>query len=124
MSENINEILEVKSEPETKKSQQQIASIGEETKYPALRIISGIYKALAIIIGIGAFIALIYGISQLEGGYRARTTGTSIIISSLISGIIGVIAFLAISEIIKLFIDLEDNSRKQLTLLNKILDKK
>ena len=124
MSEDVNEVLEVKTESEQKESAQQITSVSEETKYPALRVISGIYKALAIIIGIGAFIALVYGISQLEGGYSARATGTSLIISSLISGIIGVIAFLAISEIIKLFIDLEDNSRKQITLLNKILDKK
>lgn len=124
MSEDVNEVLEVKSESEPKESAQQITSVSEETKYPALRSISGIYKALAIIIGIGAFIALVYGLSQLEGGYRARATGTTLIISSLISGIIGVIAFLSISEIIKLFIDLEDNSRKQITLLNKILDKK
>lgn len=124
MSDDINEVLEVKSDSEIKESPKQITSVSDETKYPALRVISGIYKAIAIIVGIGAFIALIYGLSQLEGGYRARATGTSIIISSLISGIIGVIAFLAISEIIKLFIDLEDNSRKQINLLNKILDKK
>jgi len=124
MSEDINEVLEVKSESETKESPQTLISASDETKYPALRVISGIYKAIAIIVGIGALIALFYGLSQLDGGYRARATGTSIIISSLISGIIGVIAFLAISEIIKLFIDLEENSRKQIALLNKILDKK
>jgi len=124
MSEDINEVLEVKSESETKESPQTLISASDEMKYPALRVISGIYKAIAIIVGIGALIALFYGLSQLDGGYRARATGTSIIISSLISGIIGVIAFLAISEIIKLFIDLEENSRKQIALLNKILDKK
>jgi len=124
MSDDINKVLEIKSDSETKESPKKITSVSEGTKYLALRVISGIYKALAIIIGIGAFIAFVYGITQLEGGYRARATGTTLIISSLISGIIGMIAFLAISEIIKLFIDLEDNSRKQINLLNKILDKK
>lgn len=124
MSEDINDLLEVKSESEPKESSQAILSASDEPKYPALRTISGIYKAIAIIVGIGAFIAFVYGMSQLEGGYRARATGTSIIISSLISGIIGIIAFLAISEIIKVLIDLEENSRKQIALLNKILDKK
>lgn len=124
MSEDINEISEVKSESEAKESPQAAISTSDETKYPALKVISGIYKAIAILVGIGAFIALAYGMNQLETGYRAKAIGTILIVSSLISGIIGVIAFLAISEIIKLFIDLEENSRKQIALLNKILDKK
>ncbi len=124
MSENLNEALEIKSESKTQEPTNQMTSVSDEGKYPALRIISGIYKALAFIVGIAAFIAFFYGISLLEQGYRAKATGISFIISSLVSGIIGVIAFLAISEILKLFIDLESNSRKQIILLNKLLDKK
>jgi hypothetical protein len=140
MSENLFEIFEIKSEKKALNSSQESEqptgteaetteiskksrAISEEFQYPALRIISGIYKVLAIIIGIAASIAFIYGLTRLEGGYRARAEGTSIIISSLISGTIGVIALLAISELIKLFIDLESNSRVQINLLKKILNR-
>jgi len=94
-----------------------------ETKYPALRIIAGILKALAILIGIAAIIGLLYGLSQLDKGYLAKASGIRAIISSLATGIT-VLILLAFSEIIKLFIDLEGNSRKQISILNQILDKK
>lgn len=126
MSENIDKILEVKSEPVNpvnKESSQKITPGAEETKYPALLVISGIYKALAKIAGIVACIAILYGLIQLPGYDSERAMGISIIISSLIFGIVGIISFLAISEIIKLFIDLEDNSRKQIDLLKNILEK-
>jgi len=93
------------------------------SRYPALIAISGLFKGLAIVIGIGTLIAILYGVNQLEG-YRTKFAGTIIIISSLISGFIAIVVSLAISEIIKLFIDLEDNSRKQINLLNKFIDKK
>lgn len=121
MSEDLYKTLEIGSES---KEQESSKGLIEETKYPALRVISAIYKVLAIIMGIAAFIAFIYGLTQLGEGYRARETGTTIIIASLAYGFIAVIAFLAVAEMIKLFIDLESNSRKQITLLNRILDKK
>ncbi len=122
----LSEPTQLKSESKltNEENNQQNYSENESSKYPALRTISGIYKVLAIIIGIGAMIALMVGFSLLGQGYRSKSTGTSLIISSLISGTIGVIAFLAISEILKLFIDLESNSRKQISLLNKLLNKK
>jgi hypothetical protein len=120
MSENVNEILEVKTE-----SAATGAAASEETKYLALRVISVIYKVIAIIIGIGAFIALIYGMTKLgASSHRVRAAGTSLIFSSLLTGIVGVIGSLAIAEIIKLFIDLEQNSRQQITLLTRLFDKK
>ncbi|NOZ60346.1 MAG: zinc ribbon domain-containing protein [Calditrichaeota bacterium] len=100
------------------------SSENDGQKYPALRTISGIYKVLAWITGIGAVITLFYGFTLLGKGYSAKTTGISLITSSLIMGILGVIAFLAISEGIKLFIDIESNSREQISLLNKMLEKK
>jgi len=109
--------------PASNASETQIRSIDAETKYPALRVISGILKVLAILIGIAAVIGLIYGLVQLDKGYYAKASAISAITSSLVSGI-SVLILLAFSEIIKLFIDLEGNSRKQITILNQILDKK
>ena len=98
-------------------------SITTKTKYPALRVISGILKVLAIVIGVIAVIAFIYGLVQLDKGYYAKARAISAITSSLVSGI-SVLILLAFSEIIKLFVDLESNSREQITILNQLLDKK
>jgi len=110
--DEMKEMHELRHKSPEKSDQKE--SIVEEAKYPTLRTISLIYKVLAVINGLGALIAIIYGLLKSE---------MIIITYSLVSGIIGVIAFLAISEIIKLFIDLEQNSRKQIMLFNKMLDK-
>jgi len=95
----------------------------ENSKYPALRTISFLYYILAILIGVGSIIALIIGMNKLQIGFGDNTTGANLIISSLISGVFGVIVLLAISEIIKLSIDLERNSRKQISLLKELIEK-
>jgi len=110
--DEMKEMHELRHKSPEKSDQKE--SILNEAKYPTLRTISLIYKVLAVINGLGALIAIIYGLLKSE---------MIIITYSLVSGIIGVIAFLAISEIIKLFIDLEQNSRKQIMLFNKMLDK-
>ena len=95
------------------------------TRYTALRTISKVYKVLAIIVIIAAFGVLIYGI-VLQGDDYYRTehaTGISLIFTSLIFGAFGYISLLAVSEILKLYIDLEENSRKHISLLKKILNK-
>ena len=107
----------------SEKSNFKTTKIEEKPKYFALLTISNFYKTLAMIVAIVAIIALIYGLSLLAEGYRSRATGITLIIYSLFSGLFGVISFLAISEIIKLFIDLESNSRQQINLLKKIIDK-
>ena len=120
MSEDKNgAIWKVRSE-----SQESLDEVSEETKYPALAIISVIYRVLAIVAAVVAFIVLAYGVWVSTRAYGAKAAGMVLVIYSLVFGILGVIAFLAISEIIKLFIDLENNSRKQITLLGKLLDRK
>jgi len=52
-----------------------------------------------------------------------KAAGTTIIIYALIMGLMGVITLLAISEGIKLFIQIEDNTNKQNSLLTKLIDK-
>lgn len=117
MKEDLKEIKQ-DSPPPIATMQQK--STEAESKYLALRTISGLYTVLSVIVGIAAGIALLYGLSLLDGRYN-KTLGTTLIISSLISGIIVAIGFRALAEIIKLFIDLESNSRKQIHLLKKFL---
>ncbi len=92
-----------------------------ESKYPALRTISGFYQFLAIIVGLGSALGLGYGIGLFNE--YGKAAGTAIIIYALIMGLIGVITLLAISEGIKLFIQIEDNTNKQNSLLTKLIDK-
>ena len=95
------------------------------TRYPALRTISKVYEVLAIIVIIAAIGVFIYGIVLQGDDYYSseQATGVSLIITSIIFGILGFISLLAVSEIIKLFIDLEENSRKHISLLKKIFNK-
>ena len=86
---------------------QEIETDGEAVvkseKYPALRTISGMYMFIAWIVGVGSFILLIFGFFLME---------ISLIISSLIAGFIGVVSMLAISEIIKLFMNIANDVNK------------
>ena len=86
---------------------QEIETEGEAVvkseKYPALRTISGMYMFIAWIVGVGSFIILIFGFFLME---------ISLIISSLIVGFIGVVSMLAISEIIKLFMNIANDVNK------------
>ncbi len=102
----------LKSEDGIKESSSILLSGYSSSKYPVLETISGIYKFLAWIVGIGAIIGIIFGITLLDN-YGGKAAGTSLIIYSLIAGFFGVITLLAISEVIKLFIDIEYNTRNK-----------
>ena len=84
-----------------------------KSKYPALITISRIYRLLAILFGIGSVIGFFYGLYA----------GIGIIVFSLIAGLLGVISFLAISEVIKLSISIENNTSEQNKLLGKLINK-
>jgi len=77
-----------------------------EKKYPVLRTIAVIYSVFAWIIGIVAVIIAIYFYSQNQN------MGLTIGLPSLVVGALIVIGLLAISEFIKVFIDIEENTRK------------
>lgn len=91
-------------------------------RYPALQTLSGVYLVLAWLAGISAIIFIIYGLSMLNN-FRTKSEGIDLIIQGLIYGVLGVIFCLAISQGIKLFVDLERNTRKQNQLLTKLLEK-
>lgn len=79
-------------------------------KYPALRVIAGLYQIIALVIALLALIGLLISFQQ--------SAGTPVIaILCLVIGFIGVVSFLAVSESIKVFIDVEHNTRTIVELL-------
>lgn len=94
-----------KNESSDEETEQQ-----EETdvtkRYPALRTIAGIYSVFAWIIGIVAVIIAIYSYSQNE------KAGLIVAIPTIVVGALIVLGLLAASESIKVFIDIEENTRK------------
>jgi hypothetical protein len=93
MSENLENILGIK----------QGASPIEKhpTKYPALRVIAGIFKVLAWLL---AVISVIVALAGLQN--------PAVFFLSILAGFIACVMLLAISESIKVFIDIEANTRK------------
>lgn len=87
-----------------KESINQSASFGRE-KYPALRTIAGLYTAFAWIVGIVAIIIALYFGSKGE-------TGLIIAVSTAVVGGLIVLGVLAVSESIKVVIDIEYNTRQ------------
>lgn len=80
---------------------------GTEQRYPALITISNLHRTLAWVIAIIAVILSLYifGEEGLEGFY---TIGLILIGAAIIT-----ISFLAFSELIKLLIDIERNTRSK-----------
>ena len=80
-------------------------------EYPELSIISIICKVVGVVIIIIAVIGLIKGFSLL-GSYRNEEFGIYLIFSALLGGLLFSVPFFAIAEMIKLFIRIEFNTRK------------
>jgi len=76
-------------------------------KYPALRTIATVYQIFAVAIGVVTLIAVIVSLRQ----------SALIAILSLIVGLTAVVSFLALSEGIKVFVDIEHNTRTMVALL-------
>ena len=79
-------------------------------KYPALRFIAALYQVIAVVIAVLTLLGLVVSFQQ--------SASTPIItIVSLVVGLIGVVSFVALSESIKVFIDIEQNTRTTVELL-------
>ena len=87
--------------------EQLINSIKTE-KYPSLKLIAGIYRVIAWVIGIGAIIAFVYGFDLLGDRYN-KDAGVLIIVYSIVTGTLGVIFTLAVSEGIVLFVNIAND---------------
>ena len=81
-----------------------------KNKYPALKIIAGIYRGFAWIVGAGAIIAFFYGI-WLLGDYGTEDLGIIIIVYSIAGGFFSIISLLVISEGINLFVNIANDVR-------------
>lgn len=100
----LDDILGIENS-ESQNNQNQINIKSSQDKYPALRIISGILKVIGWIIAIASIIATFYFLSE-EDGLQFFS------IASILGGGILTLGFLSMSEIIKVFIDIEENTRK------------
>lgn len=121
-----------KSDPPSAPNATLFADPDEPTgpKYPILRIISVVFKVLAVlaaIIGvINALMTLAVSASMSGSTFpNAPQTGTFALyamVLSLVYGAVSAICFLAISEGILVFLDIEENSRTTNELLERLVD--
>ena len=79
--------------------------------YPALRIVIALYRITAFFIGIVAITGIVLGIIKGDLVF---------FIYGVIGGLIGVITCIAAAEAIKVFLDIEENTRKSNNLLRQI----
>lgn len=100
-----------------------------QQKYSALRTIAAFCKVMAYIWLIGSIIFGIISIGEIAAEKMfllPAPKNLSIflsIVGSVVSGVIGFIIFLAASETIKLFIDIEENTRLTNDLLRRFINK-
>ena len=95
-------------------------------KYPALRVIATIYRVLAYLALVGGLIGVIVGLvmSGNSAPFSGQPAGgVGVIILSLIYSVVGFVTFLATSEIILVFIDIEANTRGNCILLRSLLER-
>jgi len=89
------------------------SEFNKENEYPFLLTISTILYIVGIVVVIIAAILLIYGLYILFGGYsNERMYGILIVFSSIVCGLLFSIPYFAFSELIKVFIRIECNTRK------------
>lgn len=97
---NVNDILGIGSSH----SQNNNSQTSNAYRYPALRTIAGIYMVFAWIVGIASVISTFY--------FLSNTNGKIFGLVSLVFGGILALGLAAISESIKVFLDIEYNTRK------------
>ena len=90
-----------KEKKEWKKSE------GSFTRYPALTTISGLLKSLAIIASMVIVVSFLYTVSTIRNENLIWA-----LVPSYIGAIIATICIYAYGELITLFIDIEQNTRK------------
>lgn len=104
-NEQLNDILDI----ENSESQNSDHTIQKEinstrNRYPALKTISIIFSVLAWIVAIASIFVFFYFLIAEEEGILS-------IVAILVGGLL-TIGILSTSEIIKVFIDIEENTRK------------
>jgi hypothetical protein len=80
-------------------------------RYPMLRFLSGLFNILAAIAGVAALITVAFGLSQV--GQGQGIPGWFLIFGGIAGGLSGVATNIAIAECIRLFLDIERNTRRK-----------
>jgi len=100
--EQLNDILDIEnSNPDNKSNNDKNST---RNRYPALKTISIIFSVLAWIIALASIFAFLYFLIAKEEGILS-------IVAILVGGLL-TIGLLSISEIINVFMDIEENTRK------------
>jgi hypothetical protein len=102
-------------------------------KYPALRVIAAVYRVLAFVMLFAAAIGVIVGLVLVIRPSLVNHTqyglnpgigiGLMVVLSSIVSGVFGFVALMAASDSMRVFIDLEANTRAGNDLLTAILER-
>jgi uncharacterized BrkB/YihY/UPF0761 family membrane protein len=93
-----------------------------DSRYPALRTISFIYKVIAVIVGVGSlivFFALIFSLPDTPTKLE-RTSALIEAVGALIGGVITSVTLFASGELFSLLIDVEENSRATRHMLGQL----
>ena len=98
------------NEQKVEKHYSSSSSYNYEYKYPALISISKILKFIAYVVLLVSIGFLIYGLTLLDNYDKSQAI--AVIVSSIVGGFIGFILILAYSELIAVFLDIEENTRK------------
>lgn len=89
-------------------SKNKIETVIEVIEYPALKTISAIFRVMAWLVGIAAVIKLVYGLFLIDN-HETKEIGIVVTVYSLIGGLFGVVFILALSEGIKLLINIAND---------------
>ena len=84
-------------------------------KYPALRVISLFYRCMAAVIVLATVVAFVSGVVAVfqAEDQSARWVAVGIGLGSLVGGALWSVTVLAFAELIKLMIDIEQNTRQR-----------
>jgi hypothetical protein len=91
-----------------------------QKKYPALRLISGLYKILAILTVLFSFFGSVSSLF-LVGGSRSGVSNTGLALSVFLGGLFTSILLLAFANVLDALVDIEYNTRATGILLNRML---
>ncbi len=118
--EDLDKILDdIRGVDKHAESDRIIAEHRVRAKAPFLEVLAKIYMVIGYLIALGSVITLLYAVVRLIQGDPPWELALFVMFYA-----IWALVLLSISEGIKLFINIEANSRKQVLLLTKLLERK
>ncbi len=81
-------------------------------RYPALRVVAGCYEVLAILVAIAAAAVAVAGLlGKSTGPLQGQSYGMPVALLSILVGGIAALTLKALGEGIRVFLDIEENTR-------------